>query len=131
MSSISQTDGIYWQNQKELPDYYSEIDQGRHPIAKGYLLTEDDRLRRVTIMRLMCDLSLDFAAMSESLEIDFAQYFAPELASLDDLEADYLIERTPRGFVVTDVGRLLIRNIAMRFDAYLTSDKERRFSKTI
>ena len=131
MSSISQTDGIYWQNQKELPDYYRELDAGKHPIAKGYLLTEDDRIRRMTIMRLMCDLSLDFAAMSESLDIDFAKHFAPELASLADLEIDGLIERAAGGLVVTEVGRLLIRNIAMRFDAYLSRDKARRFSKTI
>src|SRR5216683_1428236 len=29
MSSISQADGIYWQNQKELPIYYGELDSGR------------------------------------------------------------------------------------------------------
>jgi hypothetical protein len=33
--------------------------------------------------------------------------------------------------VVNEVGRLLIRNIAMRFDRYLPAAKERRFSKTI
>jgi len=38
---FSQADSIYWQNQKELPVYYGELDQGRRPIAKSYLLTED------------------------------------------------------------------------------------------
>jgi hypothetical protein len=33
--------------------------------------------------------------------------------------------------IVTDLGRLLIRNIAMRFDAYAANRKEKRFSKTI
>ena len=131
MSSISQADGIYWQNQKELPVYYKELDDGKHPIARGYLLSDDDELRRVTIMRLMCDLGLEFDTMSQTLGIDFEHYFARELASLVDMEADGLIERTARGLNVTDVGRLLIRNLAMRFDAYLTGEKERRFSKTI
>jgi len=131
MSSISQADGIYWQNQKELPVYYKELDDGKHPIARGYLLSDDDQLRRVTIMRLMCDLGLEFDTMSQTLGIDFEHYFARELASLVDMEADGLIERTARGLNVTDVGRLLIRNLAMRFDAYLTGEKERRFSKTI
>lgn len=131
MSSISQADGIYWQNQKELPVYYGELDKGRQPIAKGYLLTQDDQIRRSTIMRLMCDLSLDFRAMSKTLRIDFQGYFARELSSLSDLEADGLIQTTSSGFNVTDVGRLLIRNIAMRFDIYLPAEKERRFSKTI
>src|SRR2546423_3233809 len=82
-------------------------------------------------MRLMCDLGLDFAAMSAHLGIDFEKYFARELASMDDLEADGLIERATGGFGVTEVGRLLIRNIAMRFDIYLPAEKERRFFRAI
>ncbi len=131
MSSISQADGIYWQNQKELADYYAALDRGKLPLAKGYILKDDDHIRRDTIMRLMCDLSLDYAAMSRSLNIDFASYFAPELASLADLEADGLVRKSKDDLVVTDLGRLFIRNIAMRFDAYLAAQKERRFSKTI
>jgi len=131
MSSIAQADGVYWQNHKQLPDYYADLDQGRHPIARGYLLTEDDKQRRETIMRLMCDLGLDYAAMSQRLGFDFESHFEPELSSLADLEADGLVEKTSAGLNVTDLGRLLIRNIAMRFDAYLPSESEQRFSKTI
>ncbi|HZQ46433.1 MAG TPA: coproporphyrinogen III oxidase, partial [Verrucomicrobiae bacterium] len=131
MSSISQADGIYWQNVKELPAYYAALDQGRIPMAKGYILTEDDKVRRQTIMRLMCDMGLNYALMSQYLELDFKTYFAEELASLRDLEADGLIEYHQRGFSVTDLGRLLIRNIAMRFDAYQKTPAERRFSRTI
>src|SRR6266566_1806338 len=82
MSSISQADGCYWQNVKELPVYYGALDKGELPFAKGYLMTEDDQVRRQTIMRLMCDLGLDYTAMSQYLETDFATRFAPELASL-------------------------------------------------
>jgi oxygen-independent coproporphyrinogen-3 oxidase len=114
-----------------LPDYYADLDQGRHPIARGYLLTEDDKQRRETIMRLMCDLGLDYAAMSQRLGLDFERHFERELSSLADLEADGLVEKTSAGLNVTDLGRLLIRNIAMLFDAYLPAEKERRFSKTI
>ncbi len=131
MSSISQTDAVYWQNRKELPEYYGILDQGHSPQIKGYILTDDDKIRRQTIMRLMCDLSLDFTAMSNLLHVDFARYFTRELAGLADLEADGLVRRTTAGLEVTTVGRLLIRNIAMRFDAYLENEKERRFSKTI
>jgi oxygen-independent coproporphyrinogen-3 oxidase len=131
ISSISQADGIYWQNLKELPNYYAALDAGKLPLAKGYVLNGEDKIRRQTIMRLMCDLSLDYAALSLSLDIDFRNYFARELDSLADLEADGLIEKTSSGLVVTDVGRLFIRNIAMRFDAYAATRKENRFSKTI
>lgn len=131
MSSISQADGIYWQNQKELEDYYQMLDAGQAPFERGYIMTEDDKIRRQTIMRLMCDLGLDYAAMSQKLGVSFADYFAKELASLADLEADGLVQRTGTGVTVTDEGRLLIRNIAMRFDAYLAQEKEKRYSKTI
>ena len=69
--------------------------------------------------------------MSQKLGIPFADYFAKELASLNDLEADGLLHRNPQGLIVTDLGRLLVRNIAMRFDAYLAQEKERRYSRTI
>jgi len=131
MSAISQTDGVYWQNFKELPAYYEALDSGRAPFAKGYILSGDDRIRRQTIMRLMCDLSLDYACISKDLGIDFARYFEAELESLADLEQDGLLQRGPGGLAVNDVGRLFIRNIAMRFDRYLPAAKERRFSKTI
>lgn len=131
MSSISQTDCAYWQNHKDLKTYYGLLDEARPPIARGYILSEDDRIRRVTIMRLMCDLKLDYANMSKLLGIDFADYFAREIESLADLEADGLLERTPDRLVVTPLGRLFIRVIAMRFDAYLPKMTERKFSRAI
>lgn len=131
MSSISQTDRLYWQNCKELPQYYAQLDQGRLPLARGYFLTEDDRRRRVIIMRLMCDFSLDYQQMSKWLGMDFEAHFAAELASLADLEADGLLRRDSSGFTVTDLGRLFIRNIAMRFDAHLPGETERRYSRTV
>jgi oxygen-independent coproporphyrinogen-3 oxidase len=132
MSSISQADGIYWQNVKELPAYYGALDRSRIPFAKGYVLTDNDKIRRQTIMRLMCDLSLDYAAMSQLIGWDFKNYFDGELASLEDLVEDGLIERNEDGLRVTDTGRLLIRNIAMRFDAYQSARAaERAYSQTI
>ncbi len=131
MSSISQTPNAYWQNHKQLPDYYAALDAGKSPIARGYLLTEEDKLRRDTIMRLMCDLSLNFNELSRKHGINFAEYFGRELASLGDLEMDGLICPTSLGLEVTPKGRFFIRNIAMRFDAYLPKETERRFSKTI
>ena len=131
MSSISQAGDAYWQNHKEIPIYADALEHDRLPIQRGYLLTPDDLIRRQTIMRLMCDLGLDFAAMSERVGVDFGSYFARELAALEDLEADGLVKRTDSGLRVTDTGRLFIRNIAMRFDVYLPAQTERRFSQTI
>lgn len=131
MSSISQGEDFYWQNEKELPDYYEAVDEGHLPIQRGYIMTEEDKVRRTTIMRLMCDLGIDYSTLSKLTGVNFKEHFAPEIESLDDMEADGLLVKTPEGILVTDLGRLLIRNIAMRFDAYASTRKENRFSRTI
>ncbi len=81
-------------------------------------------------MRLMCDLELNFENMSRQLR-SISRIFCDELASLNEMEEDGLLELKNHGLFVTNVGRLLIRNIAMRFDAYLPRTAERRFSKPI
>jgi oxygen-independent coproporphyrinogen-3 oxidase len=131
MSSISQTPDTYWQNLKDLPAYYAKVDAGELPCARGYTLNDDDRLRREVIMQIMCNLGVDFDTMSARLGVDFREYFAKELASLDDLAADGLVELGDSRLVVTDIGRLLVRIIAMRFDAYLPQPTERRHAMTI
>ncbi len=131
MSAISQTINAYWQNIKELPDFYAAIDAGQVPVTRGYLMTEEDKIRRETIMRLMCDLSLTYGEMSRKLGIDFTHHFARELASIADMESDGLVKFTSDGLEITLAGRFFIRNIAMRFDAYLPKEQERRFSKTV
>jgi oxygen-independent coproporphyrinogen-3 oxidase len=131
MSGVSQIPDAYWQNEKELPKYQAAVDAGRVPLHKAYFVTAEDKIRRETIMRTMCDLSLDFAAMSQKLGINFEQHFTSELALLAPFEADGLVKRTPTGLEVTDMGRLFIRNIAMCFDNTLAPAGERRHSRTI
>jgi oxygen-independent coproporphyrinogen III oxidase len=131
MSSISQIPDAYWQNEKDLPKYQEAVDAGRMPWQRAYFVTGEDKIRRETIMRVMCDLSLDFAAMSQKLGIDFENHFAVELASLEPFQTDGLVRCTPAGFTVTDSGRLFIRNIAMCFDNTLGPAGERRHSRTI
>jgi len=131
MSSISQIPEAYWQNEKELPKWQEAVDARRAPLQRAYFMTGEDKIRRETIMRVMCDLSLDYAAMSQMLGIQFAEHFAVELAALAPLEADGLVKRTPNGLEVTDTGRLFIRNIAMCFDNTLAPAGERKHSRTI
>jgi len=131
MSAISQIPDAYWQNEKELPKYYAGLDAGKAPLARGYLMSDDDKLRREVIMRVMCDLSLDYAVMSQQLGVDFASHFEHELESLAPFETDGLVRRSANGLEVTDTGRLFIRNIAMCFDNTLAPLSERKHSRTI
>jgi oxygen-independent coproporphyrinogen-3 oxidase len=131
MSGVSQTPDVYWQNEKELPKWQAAVDAGKVPLHKAYIVGDEDKLRRETIMRTMCDLSLDFDAMSEKFGINFEQHFAKEITALEPFMADGLVKRTAKAFEVTDSGRLFIRNIAMCFDNTLGAANERRHSKTI
>ena len=131
LSSISQIPDAYWQNEKALPAYFAAVEAGKIPLARGCLVTGEDQIRRETIMRVMCDLSLDYAVMSEKLGINFTQHFAGELAALAPFEADGLVRCSPAGFEVTDTGRLFIRNLAMHFDNTLAPASERKHSRTI
>ena len=133
MSSISHFATVYAQNTKVLPDYYRALDAGRLATRVGYRMTDDDRLRKHVIMRLMCDLELDVRAVEEKFGIDFAATFASSLKALAPLEADGLVEITQDRIKIAGTGRLLLRNIAMCFDAYLESMAKTKpiFSRTV
>jgi oxygen-independent coproporphyrinogen-3 oxidase len=131
ISSISQGAHGYRQNVKDLESYRARLERGQLPIAKGYALTAEDKIRADVIMRLMCDLSLDFEAMSKKWEIDFEKHFADALVRLREPAEDGLVRCRSGGLDVTTRGRLFIRNLAMCFDAYLGSPVEGRYSKTV
>lgn len=132
MSSISSTSTTYRQNHKTLPAWRDAIAAGQLPIERGLRLSLEDRRRRTIIMRLMCDRRLDYAALSRTFGFSFSERYAAPLASMADLEADGLVERTGEGLAVTPVGVPLLRVIAMRFDEYLpAASATERHSKTI
>lgn len=118
VSSISSTPDSYRQNHKTLETWRASLDAGKLPTDRGLRLTAEDQRRRTIIMRLMCDRQLDYSSLSRKLGLDFAKTYATELASLDDLVADGLVERRPGLLVVTPAGGPLLRVIAMRFDEH-------------
>lgn len=131
-SSISQTPDVYMQNEKSLKKYQDLVGAGHLPVERGLRLTRDDHIRREAITRVMCDLELDMDAFGAEWGIAFRDYFADALAELPPLAADGLVRLEPARIVVTDRGRLFLRNIAMSFDAYLkqASQDQPRYSRT-
>ncbi len=131
MSAIGAIGDSYSQNAKTLPAYNAALDSNRLPIWRGIELSEGDRLRRTVIQTLMCHGRVDFAPLERRYAIEFHRYFATELARLTVLEADGLVSVDDQGFQVTARGRLLLRIVAMVFDAYLTGEAAQRFSRVI
>jgi oxygen-independent coproporphyrinogen-3 oxidase len=134
VSAIGDVAGAFVQNTKKLSTYYADLDIGRFPVERGYVLDADDRLRRALIIELMCNFRVDPPALEARFGIAFDDYFAAELGELaTGPMADGLIERQGDGFEVTAPGRLLVRNIAMIFDRHLRARTAQTpvFSRTI
>jgi oxygen-independent coproporphyrinogen-3 oxidase len=133
MSAISHFRTVYAQNTKNLPEYYAALDAGHPATHVGYRMTPDDLLRKHVIMRLMCDLELDKHDVEHRFDIGFDEYFADALAGLQRFSDDGLIRLTDKAIFIEGAGRLLLRNIAMNFDAYLDTIGKNKpvFSRTV
>jgi oxygen-independent coproporphyrinogen-3 oxidase len=133
VSSIGKVGDNYIQNQKTLPEYYGALDRGVLPVHRGYTMTRDDIIRRDVIQQIMCYGVLDYDATGTRHGIDFRTYFASEIAALAPMVADGLAEFADPGLRVLPAGRLLLRHLAMAFDAYLPAAQasQQRFSRAI
>jgi len=118
-SSISSVAAGYAQNAHGLGEYSARVASERFATCRGLLLTAEDRLRRDIIMRLMCHSLLPKREIEAAHGLDFDAHFAAELAALRPFADDGLVELGADEMEVTPAGRLLVRNLAMVFDAYL------------
>jgi len=119
LSAISQFEDIYCQNEKSFDEYYAAVEAGRPPVKVGYRMTADDKVRRDVIMDLMCNLEINTPKIDKMHGIDFSKYFADVLSGLDIFVQEGLLEVDESKISVKGDGKLVLRNIAMVFDAYL------------
>ncbi len=131
VSSIGKVGDSYSQSVKELSQYYARLDQGLLPVHRGYRLSEDDRLRREVISDLMCHGRIDFGKFEARYGIDFNEYFADALAQLREHVRDELLEIHPDRLLLLPAGYLMMRSVAMAFDAYLGGEQKGNFSRTV
>ncbi len=119
VSSISHVGTCFSQNRRDLAGYESAIDAAQLPIWRGLAMSDDDRIRADVIQQLMCRNEIDLRATSTKHGIVFEDYFVDSLRRLDPLVADGLVARSRSRITALPRGRLLLRTIAMCFDAYL------------
>lgn len=132
VSAISAIDDLYVQNQKDLGAYQQAIDSRQWPLLRGLRRSEDDRIRAAVIEELICHFALDFTAIEQRFNVRFRDYFSAELARLEPLAEDGLLELDEAGIRVTAAGRLLVRRVCMTFDAYLRDTQvQPRYSRII
>ena len=135
ISAIGDVRGAYVQNEKKLSTYEEALDADRLPVARGVVRTRDDDIRRTVIHELMCNFQLDIRAIERKFDVTFASYFADDLRLLDPHVRDGLATVSNERIVVTPVGELIERNIAMCFDRYMrekhAADSKPVFSRTV
>jgi len=132
VSAIGRIGNSYSQSARDLTGYYAALDAGRLPVMRGLLLDEDDVIRRELIGELMCHGHVDKARFGERHRLLFDEYFAGARQRLQPLVADGLVLEDAQSIQVTSPGRLLLRIIAMCFDAYLDAQAPTpRYSRAI
>lgn len=132
VSAIGRVGATYSQNAKTIEEYYDYLNQGRFPVVRGLALSRDDLIRRAVIMAIMCQGALQYESIELAYVIDFKTYFASELELLKEQQAIGMLEMDDSGLQVTDTGWFFVRAVAMLFDKYLQTDRNRaRFSKII
>ena len=98
-------------------------------------MTQDDVMRRFVINRVMCLLRLDLREVAEKFGPGRAQGArGGPREGRRELQDDGLVTFDGEVLKVTPLGQLLVRNVAMLFDAYLgkhAGEKKPTFSRTI
>ena len=134
MSSISDIGGAYAQNSHRLKDWGDRVAEGVLPVERGASVTADDVLRRFVINRVMCLLRLDLREVAERFGDPARRDIEASLrVGLAELAQDGLVTFDGDVLRVLPLGQLLVRNVAMLFDAYLPkrAGERQTFSRTV
>jgi oxygen-independent coproporphyrinogen-3 oxidase len=126
VTSIGEVRGAYVQTTKKLSRYYRALEAGELPVERGLRRSADDEIRRRVIMDLMCCRPVRRSEVEAEFGLEsFDERFAEDLAALGPMLEDGLVTDDGDEIVVTEPGRVFVRNIAMCFDARLREREQR------
>ena len=119
-SAISQFEQGYLQNTPATGDYTRRIEDKGFATMRGLALTDEDRVRRWVIERLMCDFRFSRAEAVDRFGAT-AHDVMTQAMQLASTQNETLCHWRNDGFEITATGRPFVRVIAARFDAYFTA----------
>lgn len=132
-SSISQFNGAYIQNTKNLNKYMENIEKSGFAVERGYELSKNDIIRREVITDIMCNGHFSFEDISNKFKLSTTELKEILEFSETKLEAfieDDLITYKNEVLELKSEGFFVVRNIAMAFDPLLKTS-EAQYSKTV
>lgn len=126
-SAIGKLPQGYVQNITATSDYMRQVEGEGVAIAKGFALSDEDRMRAHLIEKLMCDYSIDTKDLFARFG-DLAKPVVSELQDLLDEDKDDFIVLDNSNYTISPKGRPYVRSIAATFDTYFASGKARHSS---
>ena len=133
VSGISQLDGAYAQNTKDIATYIATVDEGKMPIVKGYALAPWQRIAREVIECMMCNHTVDWRELAAHLQCsvaDIQQAIIYDEKQLSTMQEDGLLVFDAHSVRCTPEGMPFVRNIAAAFDPMMRNN-EKLFSKPV
>src|SRR5260370_20998213 len=91
VTAISGIQNAYAQNHRDLASWEKAVAERGAATMRGYRLSEEDRLRRAVISRLLCHTVAAKDEISREFGVDFDSYFAEELGRLEAPRADCFV----------------------------------------
>ncbi len=132
MSGIGEVCDRFAQNLPDLAKWGASIDAGELPVTRGHVLSDDDRLRRLAILHLMCNNELPYNLTTTEFGAPADELLAEGLAAIKPLEDEGFVAFEPDRLLITDLGRHFARNVCMELDAYFDHDTTKPlFSRTV
>ncbi|MFK0382594.1 oxygen-independent coproporphyrinogen III oxidase [Agrobacterium sp. NPDC090273] len=123
-SSIGKLPQGYVQNMVATGEYQRMAGEGGLCAVKGIALSDDDRVRAFAIERLMCDFSLDLAALKRAFgKAAHAVMAEAQLFAAGD--RDGLVALDGDVFALSEAGKPFARTVAATFDSYLSNGRGR------
>ena len=133
VSGISQLDGMYAQNTKNIDEYLQNVNEGILPIVKGYALNKEEQVTRSVIEMLMCNYQIDWNELTQLLNMtisDIKKATAYDEVKMADFARDGLIQMDEQRIVMQPEYAPFVRNVAASLDR-LMSNATPNFSKPI
>ena len=132
-SAIGDFPAAYVHNHMKTDEYIARVEGSGLAVTRGHRMSDEDRLRRRIIIRLMGNFHIVPERIEREFGVDFAGHFAAEIAELDGFVAQGVLHRDATGWHATLPGTFVIRNVAMVFDRHLEADHRTasRYSRTI